>query len=55
MAHQIIQFLGSVMSFIGVFAFLIAFVFIVVDTIEVYLRIRERVMQDDFLEEEDKE
>ena len=55
MAHQITQFLASVMGVIGVIAFFIAVVFVVMDVIEVYLRIRERVMRDDFLNGEDRE
>ena len=49
MAHKIIEFLISLMGVIGIFAFLFALIFVVMDVIEVYLRIRERVLRHDFL------
>ena len=55
MAHKIIEFLSSLIGVIGIVAFFFAIIFVVMDVIEVYLRIRERVMRDDYLKEEDKE
>ena len=55
MAHKIIEFLISLMGVIGIFAFLFALIFVVMDVIEVYLRIRERVMRRDYLKERDDE
>jgi hypothetical protein len=55
MAHQITQFLASFMGVVGVIVFFIGVIFVVMDILDVYLRIRERVMRDDFLTGEDKE
>ena len=40
---------------IGIVAFLFALIFVVMDVIEVYLRIRERVLRHDFLKRGDRE
>ena len=55
MAHKIIEFLISLMGVIGIFAFLFALIFVVMDVLEVYLRIRERVIRHDFLKRGDRE
>ena len=55
MAHKIIEFLISLMGVIGIVAFLFTLIFVVMDVIEVYLRIRERVLRHDFLNGEDRE
>ena len=55
MAHKIIEFLISLMGVIGIFAFFFALIFVVMDVIEVYLRIRERVLRRDFLKRGDRE
>jgi hypothetical protein len=55
MAHKIIEFLISLMGVIGIFAFFFALIFVVMDVIEVYLRIRERVLRHDFLKRGDME
>ena len=55
MAHKIIEFLSSLIGVIGIVAFLFAIIFVVMDVIEVYLRIRERVLRHDFLKRGDKE
>jgi len=55
MAHQIIEFLNSLMGVIGIVVFLFALIVVATDVIEVYLRIRERVIRDDFLNGEDEE
>jgi hypothetical protein len=55
MTHQIIEFLTSLMGFIGIIAILCGFLFVAIDVIEVYLRIRERVLRHDFLKRGDRE
>jgi hypothetical protein len=55
MAHKIIEFLTSLMGGIGIIVFLGAFLFVAMDVIEVYLRIRQRVLRHDFLKRGDKE
>ena len=55
MAHKIIEFLSFLIGVIGIVAFLFAIIFVVVDVIEVYLRIRERVLRHDFLKRGDME
>ena len=55
MAHKIIETLISFMGFVGVIGFLIGFMFIAIDVIDVYLRIRERVNRHDFLKRKDRE
>jgi hypothetical protein len=55
MAHKIIEFLISLMGVIGLVVFVCAFMFVAVDVIEVYLRIRQRVLQHDFLKRGDRE
>jgi hypothetical protein len=55
MAHQITEFLISLMGVIGIVVFLFALTFVVMDVLEVYLRIRERVMRHDYLKRGDRE
>jgi hypothetical protein len=55
MAHKIIESLISLIGVIGIVAFLFAIIFVVMDVIEVYLRIRERVLRHDFLKRGDME
>jgi hypothetical protein len=55
MTHQITEFLISLMGVIGIVAFLFAIIFVVMDVLEVYLRIRERVLRHDFLKRGDRE
>ena len=53
--HNIIEFLTSILSFIGFVLFICASLFVAIDVIEVYLRIRQRVLRHDFLKRGDKE
>ncbi len=53
--HHIIEFLTSLLGFIGFVVFICASLFVAIDVIEVYLRIRERVLRHDFLKRGDRE
>lgn len=55
MTHQITEFLTSFMGVIGIFVFLFALIVVAMDVLEVYLRIRERVLRNDYLKRGAKE
>ena len=55
MAHKIIETLISFMGLVGVIVSLLGFMFVAMDVIDVYLRIRERVNRNDFLKRKDRE
>ena len=55
MAHKIIEFLISVMGFIGVMVFIFGLAFVVMDVIDVYLRFRKHVLDGDFYKRKDRE
>ena len=55
MAHKIFELLVNLMGVVGIIAFMSMFVFVVLDVVDVYLKLRERLSNDDFPEKEDKE
>ena len=55
MAHKIIEALISLMGVIGIVVFLIGFMFVVMDVIDVYLRFRKHLLNGDFCKRKDRE
>jgi hypothetical protein len=55
MAHKIIEALISLMGVIGIVVFLIGFMFVAMDVIDVYLRFRKHLLNGDFYKRKDRE
>lgn len=55
MAHKIIEALISFMGFIGIVGFIVGFMFVAMDVIDVYLRFRKHLLNGDFYKRKDRE
>jgi hypothetical protein len=53
MTNQIVQFLVTVLSFIGFVFFIFSAVFVAMDALEVYLKFREHVLNGDLAKRKD--